>query len=173
MKLVGRATPVGEALTAPISERHCLAWNLAIQVRRGSGKNKHWREVHQSCRAQGFVLEDESGRARIDVSRARLVLSNDHRASHGGGWSDGSDELLAYCAEQGVDTSTFLGGSVPVRSSEGVIEVGEVVAVMGVARFEDDPSAGGDGYRSVGKRLVLEAPADAPLLLSDHLDLHN
>lgn len=173
VKLVGRASALGRPLTAPISERPCLAWHLAIQVRRGSGKNKHWRQVHQAMDAVTFSLEDETGRAHVDVRRVRMVLSEDHRAAHGGGWSDGSDELLAYCAEQGIDTSTFLGGSVPVRSREGVIDPGEVVVVMGVARFEEDPSAEGDGYRAVGKRLVLEAPADAPLLLSDHLDLQN
>lgn len=171
VKLVGRATLAGAPLTAPISERPCLAWNVAIEVRRGSGNKKRWREVHQDSDVRGFVLEDATGRARIDVSRARVVLSEDHRAGHDGGWSDGSVALLAYCGGRGVDTSTFFGGSVPVRSREGVIDLGELVTVMGVARFEDDPSAAGDGYRSMGKLLVLEAPSDAPLLISDHLDL--
>jgi len=108
VKLVGRATPVGATMKAPISERACLAWNVTIEVRRGSGSKKRWREVHRNDGAQGFMLQDETGRARIDVTRARVVLSEDHRASHGGGWSNGSDELLAYCAEHGVDTSTSL-----------------------------------------------------------------
>ncbi len=171
VKLVGRAGLLRESLKAPISERACLAWSVEIQVRRGSGKNRRWRAVHDACDVRPFALEDETGTAHVDVSNARMVLSADHRAAHGGGWSDGSDELLAYCGEQGLDTSTFFGGSVPVRSREGVIDLGETIAVMGVARWEDDPSTEGDGYRSVGKRLVLVAPADAPLLLSDHLDV--
>lgn len=171
VKVVGRAIPMGPLLRAPVSERACLAWSIAIQVRRGAGKNRRWREVHQGSDALAFLLEDDTGQARIDVHRARIVLSEDHRAAHGGSWSDGSEDLLAYCAEQGIDTSTFVGGSVPVRSREGAIDPGETVAVMGVARWEEDPSASGDGYRSVGKRLVLEAPADAPLLVSDHLDV--
>lgn len=172
VKLVGRVVPSGDALAAPLSARACVAWTVTIQLRRGSGKNKRWRDVHHGGHHVSFVIEDPSGRARVDVTRARVVLKADHYGQRGGWSDDATDALLAYCAENGVETSNFLGFDVPVRSREGVLEPSETVAVMGVARFEDDPTGASESYRGVAKRLVIVAPDDAPVLLSDHDDTH-
>lgn len=166
VKIVGRAKPLSAALRAPISARRCVAWSLHVERSARNG----WATIHSAQNESSFLVEDASGRARVDVRRARLVLHDDHIRENGGLGANWSEPLVEYCNAHEIETKDFLGLDRNLRCREGVLELGETVAVMGVATFEPVAGASDAGFRESARRLVIVAPDDAPILLSDHDD---
>lgn len=116
-----------------------------------------------------FVCEGEH-RALVKTDLAQPILDED--ASFSSGFlNDATPELEAFLADRGHSSQGWVFNKT-MRYREGVVEAGETVAVVGVGRWERDPEANaraGAGYRQADlpTRLVLEAPDDGPLLLSD------
>jgi len=63
-------------------------------------------------------------------------------------------------------------GNKTLEFSEGVLEQGEIVAVLGVGSWQDDPDvapSAGAGYRDTDapRRLVMTSPEGGPLIVTD------
>ncbi|MFK8001794.1 MAG: hypothetical protein AB8H86_19520 [Polyangiales bacterium] len=149
------ATP----LTAPFSRRECVAWRVIVVA----GEGKNWQEILREEEAVDFILQDESGRARVDGSFLTLALHhdvpNERRI-----FEPASPELLAFCEARGIETSRR-----SLRMHEGTLVLGEVVTVCGQGRFENDPN--GEGYRG-GKTVLRVGPlASGELLVTDDASL--
>ncbi|MBX7191130.1 MAG: E3 ubiquitin ligase family protein [Sandaracinaceae bacterium] len=172
VRLVGRVVELDPALDAPLSHRRCVAFRVLVETKQSTGKSSHWVSTIDQRESVRFVLEDESGRARIEAAQSKLLVELDEE--QGSGFlNDATPELEAYLAEHGKESTNFLGLNKSMRYREGVLALGETVAVLGVARWEDDPDAGAvdmgqAGFRDAPrkKRLVLE-PANDGLYASD------
>lgn len=170
VKVVGAARSAGAQLVAPFTQRPCFIWQIVVQEYRSSGRSGSWHDLVNESEERDFDVEDATGRAAVKVTTVRLALVEDGTGS-AGTFQDASPELARFCAERGIETTGWFGMNKSIRYREAVLEEGETVAVMGVARWESDPSVNPEGgYRSVGKRLVLDAPDDDALVISDMPD---
>ena len=173
VRVVGRVR-VEAPLAAPLSARPCAYYRVVVEEQRRRGKSTYWFTVVDEERGVDFLLEDGTGVARVPIGHVQAVLEGDARGKSGF-LRDPTPELEAFLAARGLATTGWLFNKT-IRYREGVAEPGELVAVVGTGRWERDPEASakaGDGYReaTMPKRLVLEAPSDGPLLLSDETNV--
>ncbi|MGE0788330.1 MAG: hypothetical protein AB7S26_21835 [Sandaracinaceae bacterium] len=156
-------------LYAPLSGRACAAWRVIVREKRG----KHTYTLVDDSEVTAFRLVDGDDRAHVDESYVKVVLDEDASGSTGL-FGEPPPELVDFLADRGHSTQGFF-LSKTLWYREGVAEIDETVAVMGLARWEADPEkrAQAAGYRTVSQpeRLVLCAPDDGPLLMSDHHDV--
>jgi hypothetical protein len=129
--------------------------------------------VNESA-GRAFLVCDETGVARVDLSGADAAVTIDYERSSGT-WNNATPELEEFLAARGKSSK---GGvfDKTLRYREGVIEEGETVTVVGHARWEVDASldvasAAGAGYREAPKRLVLSSNASSRLLVTDAPDM--
>jgi hypothetical protein len=172
-RVVGRVE-VERTVTAPLSGRPCAYWRVVVEEKRSSGKSSHWRTIIDEHDGVDFFLRDEDGKALVKTAFVHAVLEKDSHFSSGL-FDDAGPELEAFLAQRG-HSSTGLVFNKTMRYREGVVEPGELVAAVGVGRWERDPdeqARAGAGYREarLPERLVLDAPAEGPLLLSDEVGM--
>jgi len=169
VKICGRLRYVGEPRIAPLSGRRCGAWRVEVDEYRRSGKSGSWHNVITELDAGEIELDDGTGRARVNALGAQLVIVKDaHYTS--GTFNDASAVLERYLARHGHESTGFLGLNKGLRYKEGVLEEGEDVAVLGLARWEHDPSVdsrGARGYRELPRRLVIDTAPDGQLIVCD------
>lgn len=172
VRVVGTVELVG-SVAAPLSARPCAYWRVVVEEQRGA-KNKRWVKIVDEHEGVDFMISNGEHRALVKTDLCQPVLDND--ASYSSGFmNDATPELEAFLAERGYASQGWVFNK-SMRYREGVVEAGETVAVVGVGRWEADPErapTAGGGYRDAKQpeRLVLEAPDDGPLLLSDEPSL--
>ena len=163
VKVLGVAHAAKEPLVAPLSGRECVAWK--VEVEEGGIRDR----VTTLIRAKDlcdFVLEDDSGRALVKPLTSELAIDRDQTYSLG---SDASPRLEAFLEKHRVDKSV-LGFTRNLTLREGVLAVGEEVAVLGMGRWETDPDPRPDDagdYRKAPRRFVMEDDAEVKLTISD------
>lgn len=161
----GRFTGVVEAfgggtINAPISGKPCVLFQLAV-FRTSGGQGTTSGKVFEDRGGTPFVVRDDSGRAVVDPSTARVVVEPTETKSIGD-----ADALEAYLAGKGFSTSWFLSPAVLYR--EVLIEVGETVHVFGAGTREPDPDGAPDGYRgAMPTRLRVADSPQHRLVISD------
>lgn len=167
VRITGEAE-IASPIAAPLTGRPCAYWRVVVKERRRSGKNSYWATLIDDHEGVDFVLRDETGGALVRTDHARAVLDKD--ASGGTGFFDReTEELEIFLAERGHSTHGFIFKKT-MKYYEGVIEPGETITALGVGRWEVNPDPGAQGpagFRERPKRLVLDAPDDGPLLLTD------
>jgi hypothetical protein len=155
VKLVGTVLEEGPMLEGPLSGRPCKAYRCEVLVQVGSLGRGHTFEVPASV---PFSLRDGSDVVEVRTDRVALALALDRfESAHLRG--EVSARARGLLAGRGYDAEARV-----VSASEGVLQVGERVAVLGVARWVAAP---GSGYRGSDRRLVLEAPRGGELVISD------
>ena len=158
----GRVRLVGDALIAPLSARRCAVSQVAIH-----SVATHFRPVHTDVMARDFVIEDATGRAlvRLGGARARVNLRRPRRFDPPLPYD--SDLVNRFLFRLRDLTGKWLHGQ-HLRYLEAALVEGATVVVAGLARWEVDPDPiAWTGYRETPRRLVLSAPPDGALWLSD------
>jgi hypothetical protein len=171
VKIVGRVGLGAKRRLAPLSGRTCVHWSaLVVEV---GGRTA--RIVLDWSDSVDFLLEDESGTALVRGGpRLEVVVLRDYSSGAGTRTPAGRAEA-DLLASAGLAAETQLGFAREFRFEEGVLSAGERVAVLGVAVWEDDPSAQptpGAHYRetSVPKKLVIMPRTNGAVLATDDPD---
>lgn len=170
-KIVGRLEHDRQSLIAPLSGRRCVLYRVVVEER--EGENGRWTAVIERTRFVPFLLRDDTGHARICPAAPDVAIVQD-RHYESGTFLDATPALEAFLAEHGRRSTGLLGFNKAMRYLEGVLEEGELVAVVGQGRWEADPDAettagAATGYRerAFARRLVIEPPPGGRVLLSD------
>jgi hypothetical protein len=162
----GRVSPVGEALSAPATERPCVFYDFRIDDVMSIPRTPAISDpapvstaIFHRRRAQPFLVVDESGAAQVafdDVADVSFVV----------------EEELALRGEDLRSSRTLVDLlfqlEVPpgrIAASESAIYVGDTVTVAGVGTPEIVPSAESAGYREPPTRYVVRAGADVVLMV--------
>ena len=154
----GRIVAAGDLLSAPLSERVCVYYLATAEQMRSSGNTNTWREIAREEYSRDFVVEDGSGAVRVRMNVPRVAIVRDVN-TRSGTFDDANHREEAFLKRHGLQsTSELLGLNKTIRYVEGALEPGEEVTVLGLVREELV-----DGRRT----LVLDAPDDGPLTLSD------
>jgi hypothetical protein len=112
-----------EPLSAPVSNRQCAYYEIEVEERSGSGKNKSWSTVlkHHEL-LERFIIEDETGQALIEPGAPRVALTMDKHLSSGMS-KDPPLELRSFLMVHGVATEGMLFNKT-MQYTEGVLEQG-------------------------------------------------
>ncbi len=160
MKIHGRVCALEDVVVAPLSGRSCVAFDVHVEQL----KRETWTTASRDRAACEFAVEDATGRALVRMRLSRVHLVNDATTQ---------DEVLGPLTEATADYLRARGHEPgrslrPIRVSEGILEEGESVLVMGIGRWEHDPDPEGAGsYRERKRRFVLEGDTAFPLQLTD------
>ena len=164
-KIIGKAKHANKPLIAPLSGRQCVYYHIVVEVK----GDKSWRRIIDELRHQDFFIETSSEMAIIKTasvqkSMQRFYLVKDYKEKSGFR-NDTTDKLEAYLKAHNEKSTGFLGTNKTIRYSEGVIELNELIAVKGVAKWNTlkEPI---EGY-SYSKILTLIGTKKEKLLITD------
>jgi hypothetical protein len=173
VRIVGAVRARAPMLASPLSGRECVAYDLVLEELVKTGKSSHWRQILHLEDACEFEIVDATGRAIVEAKHIAVALIGDAHARTGL-FEDATPELLALLDAHGLSATGLFGMNKGLRVREGVLEPDETIAVLGRARWENDPEARSTpgelgGYRglTVPRWLVIEAPDGAPVRASD------
>ena len=162
-RIVGAAKPIGEPLTSPLGGRKCIYYLAEVRT-----AGKHSKLVVREERSMPCVIEDDSGRAIVDVEGAEMALGQDSVTS-AGPFDDAPEHVRSFLASNNPSaTGPVLHRTLVYR--EMTISVDETIAVLGAGVREPDPDAPPtDAYRGApAMRLRLTSTPRWKLRISDH-----
>lgn len=165
VRLTGRVRLPDRPLAAPVTQKPCAAWEVHVFQRQRYDTGNNWvsHDIGKKRQVVDFLLEDETGVARVVTENARLLLVSERVKHDGKAEADAIRERIAAGEGQVVVRD---GGGL-FEFHEAVLEAGEPVTVLGVATIEEDPALSGDAYRGGGRRLVVRAQGSEPVIISD------
>jgi hypothetical protein len=167
-RIVGRVVPVS-VLTAPLTGRPCVYYEVTVDEYRSNRRGRRWRTIVHEVRGVGFALEDDTGRALIEIEGAQLAAVQDLEL-RSGAFHSATEAENALLERHGLRSQGWLLNK-KLRYKEAVFAPGETVAALGRGMREPDPDVAAtlQGYRDPGPtRLRLGRTERAPLQLSDH-----
>lgn len=168
VRIVGTLREGPRTMEAPLSGRICAGYRVQGGV---AGRQP---DLFREERCHDFIVEDESGRAIVRGSRVRAVLAFDREER-----SDFSDPAsprmkALLSARTRANIIGVIGAEASMWCREGALVAGETVAVVGLARWENDPDVfvdheAGGGYRGSARkmRLVIEPPDGGVVRVTD------
>ncbi|MDC0716992.1 GIDE domain-containing protein [Nannocystis bainbridge] len=153
-RVSGRVVAGERVLQAPLSGRASVYYLATVDQE--TGRN-YWREVAREERYVDFSIDDGTGRLQVVTSVPRVAVVRDlHTRS--GTFDDASEIEEAFLRRHELKSVNMIGLNIAIRYEEGVIEPGEEVTVLGLVRAE---------IRDGRRVLVIDAPEEGPLLMSD------
>lgn len=159
VKVVGQIRYIGEPLQATLTARPCACCEVIVEES-GNMVNNRGGEVIRDVRAIDFLLDDDSGRARVDTRAIEIETSRDKQLTNDA-LGEAKARAEAFLAKHGQSTRWWILERA-LRYQEGILAPGKMVEVTGVVSFEDDPdpSEAGHGYRDRPKRPVIGPPPE-------------
>jgi len=178
-KVVGCLRFTEPPLIAPLSGRRCACWQVTVKRQRSLKDTEAevkdrdddlsgWVAiVDDRAHHSTFWIEDDTGRALVEVEAPRLLLTRDKRFQSGP--LNKATPRLERLLQAYGETSEGRIFSKRLCYYEGALEQGEQVAVFGLCRWEPDldPRAERRSYRGAPSRLRFSAPPGGELLISD------
>jgi hypothetical protein len=171
VRVSGRVRPIGPLLKGPLSSRPCVYYEVIVEEYKSSGKSGSWIQVIREADGTDFLIQDQTGKALVRAGEMKVLTVKDHERESGT-FNDATQHLEAFLAKYGRSSKGWIFNK-NIRYKEGIFAPGELITVLGAARWEQDPdpTEAGTGYRDVPKRLVLGALREGPLLASDEPEL--
>ena len=103
----------------------------------------------------------------IDSNNIQKYVVFDAKFSSGT-FNDPSNRLIQYLEQFGKESTGILGFNKILRFREGILEIGETVAVLGEGRWKDAHEP--DLPESFGRVLYIQATKEMPIFLSDCIE---
>lgn len=163
-KVVGKVEFAGEPLIAPLSGRRCAHYYVLVEQQVSSGKSSHWDKIIEEDVAGKFVIRDGRYYAHVNYQNVKSYLVEDKQFSSGFR-NDATPELERYLNAHGQKSEGYFGWNKTIRYKEGVLEEGELIAVVGRGEWKTaDQVQLPDTYDRV---LEISATEKEPVYLSD------
>ena len=167
----GRVHLTSEPLTAPVSQRPCVAYQLTVMVRDGEGG---WSKALELTDARPFILADETGQGIVDAMSGpfAIALIPDRKDSSSLFQQESSElsRVRGLLRAKNIPTRTAFGTDQPVKFSEAVLLPGSELSVSGSCTWEIALDGERAGYRELPQRIALRGTTEEPLLLSNWPD---
>ncbi|WP_436345842.1 E3 ubiquitin--protein ligase [Natronorubrum sp. FCH18a] len=144
VELRGTATSAGRLVRSPFTDTPCLAYTYGIEERRDSNNGTSWVTIASGDDYVPFRLEDDTGSVLIEPPGADFRLENDTRIDVDGG-TEPPARIARYiedsedvdCQNSAIDLRLFeLKTGTDRRFREWILESGEEIHVLGVARYD-------------------------------------
>lgn len=154
----------GPPLMTPIGKRRCVAYSVRTRAPDSDGD---WRTILEDQQGLDFLIRDDTGTARVELTRYELPIVMDYDLDTGA-FSEPPQHVVEYLESHDESHKGMLGLTRRFSFLEGALQHGEIVSVTGRVRFEDADEPGASaGYRDKPRRAVIVAPAESPMIISD------
>jgi len=144
----GRVVPGSDVLLSPMGNRECVHYRFRVQERRtrstGKSASSYWATVIDDRETLDCLVEDDSGRAEVELRQARLILDPDATA-RSGLLNDAPPEVERLLQRRYGRSSQGLLFNKTMRYTETVLEVGDPLYVLGRAERRGDMVRIGSG----------------------------
>lgn len=159
VRIVGRVQMPATPMHAPWTGRPCVAYSLYVEGAEG-------QRLLELTDVMPFLVADETGaRALVRPGRASIHYTYDANESSSF-FHEGKSTFRDFLVRNGLPVDGLI-APLPYRCHEGVIEPGEEINVIGVARHELDPDASALGYRDQPTRAVFSTHGGTPPTIID------
>jgi hypothetical protein len=75
VEIYGSVVPYQKKLLkSPLTDSDCVYYSYRIEVRRGSGKNRHWATIKKGSDSVHFNLKDDTGSVLVDSKGAKVDI---------------------------------------------------------------------------------------------------
>jgi len=171
--IAGRIRYGQQTLRSPLSDRRCTYYYAHVKKNRTDAGGASLAAEED---ARPFFVEDATGWALValdsDVNVTGMVEVVKDRHKHQGLFGDAEETIVRFLKRHDQPAAGVLFNKL-LHFEEGVLAEGEAVRVRGLGRWETDPTGDrpGRGYRAQGRQLVLRAPGDGQLYISDDPEL--
>src|SRR5215813_6593963 len=142
----GRALALSDVLTAPLTERACLAYRVVVDEPGFFGRSVIAREEAVAA----FVLDD--GSLVREIARIEFGVEQSLSSGH---LNEPSDRLQLFLFMHGQRHEDFVGLNRSLRYREWILAPGDRVRVRGKAEWEAAPDGRGGSFREPPRRLIL------------------
>ena len=142
----GRALALSEVLTAPLTERACLAYRVVVDEPGFFGRSVVAREEAVA----EFALDD--GSLVRDITRVEFGVEECLSSGH---LNEPSDRLQLFLFMHGQRHEDFVGLNRSLRYREWILAPGDRVRVRGKAEWEASSGGSGGSFREPPRRLIL------------------
>lgn len=129
-KVVGKIEYVGKPLVAPLSGRPCAYYYVLVEQEESSGDSRHWNTLIEEEVAGTFFIRDGKYCAHINSKNIKSYLVEDREYSSGF-MEDATWSHKKYLQDHGQESTDFWGFNKSLRYKEGILEEGELIAVVG------------------------------------------
>jgi hypothetical protein len=131
-RVIGTVTPTEEQLVSPLTKRPCVHYHLIVEEKRVGSRNRtYWADVINEADSRDFCVSDGCGKALVSMSDAEVAVTKDGHNLSGLSGRAAPDSLEKLLSDRCLRSKDFKRG---LRYTEGVIEPGERVTVMGRGR---------------------------------------
>jgi len=166
-KVIGKVEFAGKPLKAPLSGRPCAYYYVLIEQKVSTGKSSHWKTIIEEETAGTFVIRDGRHCAYSNCEKIKSYIVQDRKFSSGF-LNDATEELEKFLRDHGQESEGFFGFNKTLRYKEGVLEEGELIAVVGRGEWKNAIQVKlPDTYDRV---LAISATEEEPVFLSDDPD---
>jgi hypothetical protein len=142
----GRALALAEVLTAPLTERACLAYRVIVDEPGLLGRSVVAREDAVAA----FALDD--GTLVQDIARVEFGVEESFTSGH---LAEPDDRLQLFLFMHGQRHEDFVGLNRSLRFREWILAPGDRVRVNARAEWEASPGGSGGSFREPPRRLIL------------------
>lgn len=169
-KIIGKAKYVHTPLISPLSGKQCVYYQVIIEKKVKNG----WRKYAEDKKIQDFFIESGNELALINATQAdkfsKVYLEKDH-ILNSGFLNDPSAQLTNYLKGLNKTSTNLLGFNKTLRYKEGVIELDEVIAIKGIAKWKNlkEPI---EGY-SYSKILQIYSSKEQKFIITDSPEATN
>jgi hypothetical protein len=134
-KFTGIIESIDEPLISPLSHRKCTYYSVHIEQKVSSGKSSHWKTLIIKSSSTKFIIRGENACAYINGGRQKKHIVMDRKFSSGF-MDDPELHLADYLKAHGHSSENFMGMNKTIRYKEGVLELGEKIAVLGKGEWK-------------------------------------
>lgn len=168
-KLVGKVSYIGEPLRSPLTGRECAAYSIVIQsgFEETPDGIRSWSTIIRESSGQEFSIDDGTGHAIIDPTHAKFGLVTTS-VTESGGSNAATESEARYLAKHQRSALP----SDRIRYMEGILQAGDMVAVLARGTTEPDPGGASRqaGYREAPPmRVRMSGSKKSPLVLSTNV----
>lgn len=167
-KITGKALHVKEPLIAPLSKRKCVFYTMKIEKETSDEDSSTWETLVHEENVQEFFIE-QNGEFLIIKPTQKPKNYKSHfvtdRETSSGTFNNPSPKFEALLKYYNIKSTNFFGFNKALRYTEGIIEIGEMITVAGIAKWKNlkEPI---EGY-PYSKIAVLESTDKQKLIITD------
>ncbi len=140
VKIIGKAQAIDKPLISSIGKRSCVYYHIKVEEERKGRKSKSWHTIIEETKSTNFIIESSGEKAIVNANTGLqnkmvyLVKDIKHRS---GTWNDPSEFLEDYLQSYGKKSTGHFGFNKTMRYQEGIIEIGENIAVLGTGNWKE------------------------------------
>jgi hypothetical protein len=157
-KIIGQALKYEKTIIAPLSDRECLFYQIIIQQR----KDDKWVNIIKDEKYVDFLVHDGERTAYIVAKDIKGYLVKDLEMNSSF-FKPATAKMIQYLESKGKTHKQFLGMAKKLRYYEGIVHIGEMVAVKGRGEWELQPNPD-------EQKLIMRGEPEIELYLSDDKD---